>query len=173
MKTKKPGYKGELKKPIYIGSIPIEGANEVLPKWIERELLEKLPHLMQHYKIADKNDYFSLALALAMDHVEGFQVKRAALKLKHGNWGAVMRESIGRPTIWPPERLLKLLKAVEDIKNKNSISDHEALSRLALRGEWLRPANQHQEQWLKTLKNRLAEARRLSAYSSPKRSPGK
>jgi hypothetical protein len=43
---------------------------------------------MDHYKITDKDDFFNLALALAIDHVPGFRVvANTALKLRHGNWG--------------------------------------------------------------------------------------
>jgi hypothetical protein len=92
MKTKRR-YTGKLAKPIYVGTIPIEGTIEELPEWIEREIVEKLPILMEHYGIADKDDFFSLALALAMDYVPGFQVNQVALKLKHGTW-----ELLSEPT---------------------------------------------------------------------------
>jgi hypothetical protein len=71
----------------------------------------------------------------------------------------------GRRPEWPLKRLDDLLSAVEQIKKKDRIStDHEALSRLRQRNEWPPPANYRgtNEQWLKTLKNRLAEARRLN-----------
>jgi hypothetical protein len=123
MKPKKPRYKGELAKPIRVGSIPIRATNEEQSEWIEQvieqEMIEKLPLLMEHYKIADKDDYFSLALALAMDHVKGFRVVRAALKLKQGHWGAVI--NVRRPTAWPRERLLRLLNAVEAAKQRHEL----------------------------------------------------
>ena len=76
MKTKKPRYKGELAKPIRVGSIPIVATAEEQSEWteqlIEQKMIEKLPLLLEHYKIIDKDDHFSLAFALAMDHVPGF-----------------------------------------------------------------------------------------------------
>jgi hypothetical protein len=78
METKKRRYKGELAKPIRVGSIPIQTTNEEQSEWIkqviEQTIIEKLPLLLEHYKIADKDDYFSLAVALAVKHVPGFRV---------------------------------------------------------------------------------------------------
>jgi hypothetical protein len=162
MKTKKRQWKGELAKPIYVGSIPIESTNEEQPEWIEQELIEKLPLLMEHYGIADKDDYFSLALALAMDYVPGFRVVRTALKLKHGNWGAVIH--VRRPTKWPPERLLGLLNAVEEAKQRYGFSkDREALAVVMRKREWQPPANHRGDlkQWLETLESRLQDAKRI------------
>jgi hypothetical protein len=121
---------------------------------------------MEHYGIEEKWDYFSLALALAADHVPGFQVKRAALKLKHGDWGAVLRDTIGRPTVWPPERLLKLLNAVEGAKKGHGRSTaREAIRRVVRqnRKEWGPPANHRkgETEWLETLESRLQDAKRL------------
>jgi hypothetical protein len=166
MKPKKPRYKGELAKPIRVGSIPIRATNEEQSEWIEQvieqEMIEKLPLLMEHYKIADKDDYFSLALALAMDHVKGFRVVRAALKLKHGNWGAVI--NVRRPTAWPRERLLRLLNAVEAAKQRYELStDREALAVVRREREWQPPANHRGDlkQWLETLESRLQDAKRI------------
>jgi hypothetical protein len=178
MKTKKRRYKGELAKPIYVGSIPIEGANEkqqeCIEQVIEQEAIEKLPLLMEHYKIPNKDDYFSLVLALARVHVPGFQVKRAALKLKHGNWGAVIRDNIGHPTIWPPERRLKLLNAVEETKQRHGLStDREALEILMQKREWRPPANHRgdQKQWLETLESRHQDAKREERGGGPALDP--
>jgi len=137
MKPKKPRYKGELGKPIYVGSIPFEAANEEqqerIEQGIEQAAIKKLPLLMEHYKIPNKDDYFSLALALAKDWVPGFQVKPVAVKLDHGTWGAVIRDT--KPTKWPPERLLKLLNAVAETKRKHALSkDREALKSSCRRG---------------------------------------
>ena len=164
MKTRKPRYKGELAKPIYVGSIPIEGANEEQSEWIEhvieQEIVEKLPFLMEHYKIPNKDDYFSLALALAMDFVPGFQVKQTALKLKHGHWGAVIRDT--KPTIWSPERLLRFLNAVEEAKQRQGRStDREAIRFVMQKGEWRRPLDRDEQKWLETLESRLQDARRI------------
>jgi hypothetical protein len=129
---------------------------------IEEAWLVKLELLMDQYGITDKTDFRSLSLALALElRIPGFNIDRS-LHLTHGDWGLVLH---GRgPREWPPERLLRLLTAFEEIKKKHKRSmDHEALSDLARREEWSRPPERQgdSKQWLKTLKNRLAEARRL------------
>jgi hypothetical protein len=160
-------WKGELAKPIRIGSIPIETTeptDHYLQAAIESEFAEKLNLLMDHYEITDKDDFFSLALALAIDHVPGFRVvPDTPLKLEHGNWGAVILANRGRRRAWTPERLNALIEAVEHTKKKLSISkDREALEILAQRGEWARPVNRSPQEWRKTLQNQLARARRQS-----------
>jgi hypothetical protein len=163
MKTRKRRYKGELAKPIRVGSIPIKATSEEsekIKRGIQQGAIEKLPLLMEHYNIADKDDYFSLALALAIDHVPGFQVVSAKLKLKHGYWGAVIRDT--KPTAWPPERLLRLLSAVKETKQGRELSsDREALKSLMRKGEWRRPLGRDEHKWLETLESRLYDAKRL------------
>jgi hypothetical protein len=170
MGKKQRRWKGELAKPIYVGVIPtIETTSEELDDYCEpviwQELLKKLALLMQHYQIADKDDFFSLALALAMDHVPGFRVARnTPLRLKHGNWGAVIHANKGRRLTWTPERLNGLLSAVEETKKKHGLStDREALKIVARTGEWSRPANHRgdPDQWIETLESRLQEAKRF------------
>ena len=174
MKPNKPRYKGELGKPIYVGSIPIEATNEEqqerIEQGIEQVAIEKLPLLMEHYKIPNKDDYFSLALALARDWVPGFQVKTVPVKLTHGNWGAVIRDT--KPTKWPPERRLKLLNAVAETKQKHALStDREALKILMQKGEWSRPYNRDEQKWLETLESRLQDAKREERGGDPALNP--
>jgi cytochrome P450 len=84
---KKRRWKGELAKPIRPKVIRPRGlaitdaktvarANEEMEdlyrQAIEEKRAEKLCLLMDHYGIADKADFFSLALALAIDHHPGF-----------------------------------------------------------------------------------------------------
>jgi hypothetical protein len=164
---KKRRYKGELAKPIHVGSIPIETTSEEQSDWIkqqfvEQELIEKLPLLMEYYKIADNDDYFSLALALARHHVPGFRVVQAKLKLKHGDWGAVIKD---RCAEWPRERLLSLLGAVEEAKQKHGFStDREAIEFLMQKRKWQPRASYRGEskQRLETLESRLQDAKRIS-----------
>jgi hypothetical protein len=157
-------WKGELAKPIHIGSIPIETmepTNHYLQANIENSFAKKLSLLMDHYAITDKTNFFSLALALAIDHIPGFRVVPATLKLKHGNWGAVILANRGRQRAWTSKRLNALMDAVEHTKKKFGISkDREALEILAQRGEWARPPNRSLQQWRKTLQNQWALARR-------------
>jgi hypothetical protein len=169
MKPKKPRYKGELGKPIYVGTIPIEGTNEQqerIDQGIEQAAINKLPLLMEHYKIPNKDDYFSLALALAKDWVPGFQIETVAVKLDHGTWGAVIRDT--KPTKWSPERLLKLLNAVAETKRKHAVSkDREALKILMRKKEWSRPYNRDEQKWLETLESRLQDAKREERGGDP------
>jgi hypothetical protein len=170
MKPKKPRYKGELGKPIYVGSIPIEATNEEqqerIEQGIEQEAIKKLSLLTEHYKIPNKDDYLSLALALAKDWVPGFQVKTVAVKLTHGTWGAVIRDT--KPTKWPPERRLKLLNAVAETKQKHALSkDREALKILMRKKEWSRPYNRDEQKWLETLESRLQDAKREERGGDP------
>jgi hypothetical protein len=169
MKTNKRRWKGELAKPIYVGSLPLEAtSSEEASAWIEQvieqEMFEKLPLLMQHYEIANEDDYFSLALALACDHVPGFQVVSAKLKLKHGNWGAVIRDT--KPTEWSLERLLKLLNAVEEAKPRHG-TDRETLKMLMQKQEWSRPLGRDEQKWLETLESRLQDAKRIKRGQGP------
>ena len=181
-------WKGELAKPIRPKVIRPRGlrvttetaarkANKEMEdlyrRAIEEAWLVKLELLMDHYKITDKTDFRSLALKLALElRIPGFKVasprpdSNDLEKIRFITWGSKK----GRP----PKRF-DVLSAVEGIKKKHSIStDDEALSHLAGRGEWPR---------LKTLKNRLAEerrlkrlaeaeTRRLSKWISPGRNPG-
>jgi hypothetical protein len=170
MKPKKPRYKGELGKPIYVGSIPIEAANEEqqerIEQGFEQAAINKLPLLMEHYKIPNEDDYFSLALALAKDWVPGFQVKTVRVRLTHGTWGAVIRDT--KPTKWPPERRLKLLNAVAETKQKYALSkDREALKILMRKKEWSRPYNRDEQKWLETLESRLQESKREERGGDP------
>jgi hypothetical protein len=126
---------------------------------IEEEYAVKLDLLMDHYGITDKTDVLSLALALAIEYVPGFKVDPTPLRLEQVGDEAihlvVQDNREGRSPKWPFKRH-KLLSDVEETKQKRKIStDHEALSHLAQRGEWARPANHRggAEQWLKILKN--------------------
>ena len=173
-------WKGELAKPIRPRVIRPRGlrvtakraqaANRQMEalyrRAIKKEYLVKLDLLMDEYGITDKTDFFSLALALAIEHLPSFKIDATPLRLEGDDQGpqfVVQDNNRGRPTKWSPRPLNNLLNAVEEIKEKDSLStDDEALSRLARRVKWSRPANQRREQWLKTLKNRLAEARRCA-----------
>jgi hypothetical protein len=131
---------------------------------IEKELVEKFDLLMDHYAIADKTDYRSLALALAIDHIPGFQLDPTPLELEHGTSGGVVYQGkkVGRREEWPEQRLNDLLIAVEDAKRNLGFStDRDALSFIARRGKWAPPANHRRgrEHWIETLESRLQEAK--------------
>ena len=133
----------------------------------KEKYLTKLHLLMEHYGIADKNDFRSLALELAIDHVPGFRIDPTPLRLEKisddGLALVVQDNNRGRRLEWTPARLGRLLDAVEDTKKKFKLSaDREALSVLAGRPEWSLPANHKgdPEQWLETLESRLQDAKR-------------
>jgi hypothetical protein len=174
-------WKGELAKPIRPKVIRPEGlavtdaetverANEEMEdlyrQAIEETRVEKLRLLMDHYGISDKADFFSLALALAIDHIPGFGIDPTPLRQEQISDGVtliVQDNRTGRRLEWPPKRLDSLLSAVEDAKRKHGLStDREAIAVVARNREWRRPANHKgdQEQWLETLESRLQDAKR-------------
>jgi hypothetical protein len=58
----------------------IDKANEEMERLVSEavgaDLIKRLHLLMEHYDIAERDDWFSLALALAIDHVRpGFQIE--------------------------------------------------------------------------------------------------
>jgi hypothetical protein len=141
--------------------------NDLYRAAIQEQFLEKLLLLMEHYEISDKEDWFSLALALAIDHVPGFRVS-LRLALEGGqDLGAVVHrdgKKVGRRRLWTSDRLERLLDAVEQEKKKSGIrKDREALSRLARRQEWARPATHRKGHlsWIETLESRLQDAKKF------------
>ena len=170
MKRKGPHlYKGELAKPLLAGvyltdKMKAAELDACLQKAVYERRVEKMALLMEHYRIEDKTDYFSLALKLAIAHVPGFQVGRAheLLRLKHGDYGAVLGNKRGRQRAWFSDRADRLKTLVEETKKKHHFkSDREALEFVVARNvEWRRPANRDRQKWIKTLRNRLSAARR-------------
>jgi hypothetical protein len=144
---------------------------------IEKEYFTKLDLLMDDYGIADKADFFNLALALAIEHVPGFRLDPPPLELKEIGEGIQLvlqgGNERGRPLEWTPDRLHSLLSAVEEAKKKHGISsDRKALEIIAQNDEWRRPARHRggPAQWRKTLENRLHDARRSKeALSFPRK----
>ena len=181
---RKKRWKGELSRPIQltinrpkglaiIDPETVSKANEEMTYLYEKALaakfFDKLRLLMKHYGISEEDDWFGLSLALAIDHVPGFRVdhKLEIQRDPQGNFvGAVTfgRKKVGRRTAWDFDRLERLLTAVQEERRKFGIrTDREALSRLASRREWARPATHRGEEqgWLKTLVNRLQEAKKF------------
>ena len=89
-------WTGELKRPIRVRVNRPQGLAITDPETVTRaneemirlaneaigeRILEKLRLLMEHYSIPDKDDWFSLALALATDHVPGFQSEWPLIQL--------------------------------------------------------------------------------------------
>jgi hypothetical protein len=162
-------YKGELAKPILAGvyftkKMTVAELGDCLQQTIHKTRLEKLKLLMAHYEIAEETDYLSLALKLAIAHVPGFRIGRASelLRLEHGDYGKVLGNKRGRQREWTPERLGRLLQAVEQAKKRYRYrTDRKALENLVCHTEWSRPANHRGglREWIKTLTNQLQEAR--------------
>jgi hypothetical protein len=171
----KPRWKGELRKPIYVGTIPgIETTKGWVRTWpdgrrvradrwsqagIWNEHIRKLNLLRKHYKIKNKEDFFRLALRLAIDCVPGFEVVTVPLKFRRGrNYGGVVRAGMGRPLERSPEQVSKLRSAVKKAKENYHIrTDREALERvIQTRPEWYRPVDRSLEGWRKTLQNLMA-----------------
>jgi hypothetical protein len=172
--AKKPRrWKGELAKPIrpevvrpgglaVTDAKTVARANKKMNQLYQQAINNKL--LMEHYGIPNRADYFNLALALAIDHIPGFQIDSTPLQLEHGTHGAVIwAKRAGRHREWTPERLKRLRIAVEEEKQKDcSLTDRTALSIIARRREWERPANHRRDQanWIETLESRLQDARK-------------
>jgi hypothetical protein len=185
--SKKPSrWKGELAKQIRPKVIRPRGlavtdaetvarANkemeELYEQAIEKERVEKLDLLIDHYAIADKTDYRSLALALAIDHVPGFQIDSTPLELEYGDHGGVVYSKTGgRSKEWTAQRFDDLLIAVEDAKRKNGFrEDRKTLAVIARHGKWAR-TERHQgglSNWIETLESRLQDAKRLKSKFNP------
>jgi hypothetical protein len=112
---------------------------------------------MEDYGI-EADDYFSLALQLAIDYVPRFP----KFKLKHGTYGKVMRDKGGRRTYWTPDKLDALATDVDRIKKKYKFStDDDAIKHLTRAGKWARQSGRDADKWRKTLKNALAQARTI------------
>ena len=179
----KPHWRDELARPIrprvtrplnlsFVHPDNIAQANEEMARLTEeaigQELFQKLHLLMKHYSIPDPNDWFSLALALAVDHVPGFQVENnlgiEQIGLGIGLVVHTGHKKMGRPITWSVERLDELLDDVEKTKKRYGLErDREALSRIARLRKWASPANHRgdRSQWIETLESRLQEAKAL------------
>jgi hypothetical protein len=165
-KVIRPGGLRVTKKTAQVANEEME---DLYRRAIEEEYLVKLELLIGHYGITDKTDFPSLALALAIEHIPGFRIDPTPLRLEQiddqGLKLVVQDNRKGPRRKWSLKRLNNLLSAVEETKKKHGLSkDNEALSVLANHPEWSPSGNYRgdREQWLKTLKNQLAEARRFS-----------
>jgi len=188
-------WKGELAKPIrpklnrplkfcrITDAAGAAAANEGMLKLyegaIEKEWLKQLHRLMDEYGIADKSDFRLLSLWLALDlNIPGFRVdvpyfNRDAMPFRSmpfrlGKARLVVQDNRrGRRREWTEKRHRDLRRDLEEEKKRHGLSkDHDALVQLVHRPEWSRPPDSTQEQWVKTLKNQLAVARRLSKQAS-------
>ena len=186
---KKRKWTGELKKPIRVTVVRPKGlavtdpetvakANSEMERFaneaIRKEVIRKLGLLMDHYSISDKADWFSLAVALATDHVPGFQIEWPLVSIPvdwegksvHSEGGPILinNKKGGRLPEWDSVRLERLLAAVEKEKTTHNIrTDKGAIRRLAMRGEWARSATYRGtlDGWVETLEARLQDAKKF------------
>lgn len=123
---------------------------------------KKLALLARHFQVAE-DDFRALALALAREFVPGFQFRDPLRALRQCGPQYEEKEKSGRPRLWDPDRLKRLLSDVEALKTNGDLTDREVLERLARRGEWMAPKNHRggARQWLETLESRLQDAKRL------------
>jgi hypothetical protein len=138
----------------------------------------KLKLLLRHYSLAD-DDWYGLALILAVEHEAGFQVDRQIAPLPPGFWGAVeikdgkivddRTRKPNRPLVWSFRRLHELMDDVQAEKQKSGCSkDSEALERLARKTEWKAPPNHSGGRaWVKILQKRLCEAKKQDRALGP------
>jgi hypothetical protein len=121
----------------------------------------KLELLAKHYDVP-LDDFRALALAVARDLIPGFQFIDPLRPLT--SYGAQYPEKIksGRPAAWDFDRLEELLKEVTAAKKSGSVTDREALARVARKAKWRPPANHRggTDAWLETLESRLQDAKR-------------
>jgi hypothetical protein len=183
---KKAQWAGELARPIRVrvdrprglaitGPKAVTKANEEMTRLaseaIWARILEKLRLLMEHYSIPD-DDWFRLAVALAIDHVPGFEIEWPLVELPV-DWDGksspvvgpvtIERKKVGRHKEWHFDRLERLLVAVEQEKAHQRVrTDREALSCLARGREWAPPATHRGafQSWIETLEARLQDAKR-------------
>ena len=133
---------------------------------VEKERDAKLVLLAIHYGV-DPGDCRSLALNLANElHIPGFQVEPTLVEVRLGEddtGGLVPSPKKGRPIGWPPERLHKLMAAVEDIKKRHRLDNDLGTLDILMRngGEWAVPSRQRGGRWIKTLQNQLSVARKI------------
>ena len=133
---------------------------------VEKERDAKLVLLAERYGV-DPGDCRSLALKLANElGIPGFQVEPTLVEISLGEddtGGPVPSPKKGRPIEWPPERLHKLMAAVEDIKERHRLDNDLDTLGILMRngGEWSAPSRQRGGRWIKTLQNQLSVARKI------------
>ena len=117
-------------RTVHSATQPIKAWNALLENLHDQAIFAawdaKLKLLLRHYSLAH-DDWYGLALILAVEHEAGFQIDRQIALLPPGFWGAVeikdgkiiddnVRKS-NRPLVWSFRRLL-VLDDVTDGKEK-------------------------------------------------------
>jgi hypothetical protein len=165
-------YVGELASPIiapsslsFSGAVTDKRVNEFwkqharqerkIERAVHKKFAEKILLLFDNYGLDPKGGLKALVLALATEHVPGFQIT------------VPKKTRRGRKREWDFQRLADLLAAVRSIKEQHPrFTDKQALSHLVSRSQhrahWGRSANRKgsQKQWIETLESRLHDAKR-------------
>lgn len=91
-------------------------------------IVDRVRELFEHYEIttARPEKWTQLAMALAHEHVPGFRVVRRAKPIKRP----------GRPVTWSEERLVRLVKAVDETRSQLNLSIKAACGFLTNNAEW-------------------------------------
>jgi hypothetical protein len=131
---------------------------------VEKAVAENLDLLAKHYGIA-ADDYRNLAIRLTIElGIPGFQVEPTVFEIEDGYGLVQPANKAGRPSKWPLERLDELVIAVEKARKEPDFTeDRKALEHLARREKWTAPRN-HRGNWIKTLQNRLGEAKKNKRF---------
>jgi hypothetical protein len=176
-------WKGDLARPIRIQVVrphgflvpdpskdpeaanKIRAQNELMARLRDEKRAQveasKLELLATHYGVPS-DDFRTLALAIARDLIPGF---RFIDPLRFAtSYGPQYEEKLrtGRPGTWDFDRLEELLNEVNVVKKSSSVTDREALARLARKKKWGPPTNHRggSGKWLETLESRLQDAKR-------------
>jgi hypothetical protein len=154
---------------------------DLYEKAVARAFHDKLKLLLRRYSLED-DDWYGLALNLAIQYEPGFQVEfpLTVLRLTEQSettdaFSGPVRVSSnvgkqrGRPRQWSFDRLEHLLKAVRAEKKKSGLKeDLDVLKRLARQKEWSPPRNHRSssprgeaDAWVRTLQSRLHDAKKM------------
>jgi hypothetical protein len=123
---------------------------------VKKQISEKIKLLMKFYEV-EKEDMSVLALKLAIAHVPGFKI-------------APMDKKRGRKNVWDGPKLQSLYDIVHQVKSEHQFSDRHALIFIVNNPEYSKdwgPPKSHggtKDQWIKTLQNRLQDAKRYISY---------
>jgi hypothetical protein len=162
LKRAAPKYTGLLADPIYEpilrGLFDFDGSEEKANQRALSRLEEKVPLLFGHYGIdpRDSNRWFTLACALALDHVPGMPVLFARPPQR------------GRKRTWQSGLGEQLLAAVQTKKAQGAAtSTRDAISQLRRSESWKRYTQQNLETRHREANRRQQEFRKMVAALSP------
>ena len=149
------------------GREAIEHEDSEMLRLRDEAIVQKLRLLMDHYEIKNKDDWFALARALALEHVKDLN-----RSVSFGDLPPFDKKRPGRRLEWSNERLFDFMKAVEKAKADYGWSkDLRAVEYLARSRKWGRPANHRGDlkAWIKTLQNHLQAAKAIERWVAKQR----